>query len=157
MRIKEKLREFIKTFKTLQGDPHYIAVGMAVGIFVSITPTIPFHTVLAIALAFILRGSKPAAAIGVWFCNPITLPLFYMGSYKAGMLILGKSIPLDFEFEHFTELMGLGLEVTIAMITGGVILGVIPGIAAYFITRKMVVVVRSRSGKSVQGKQFTDS
>jgi len=157
MSIKEKFREFIKTFKTLQGDPHYIAVGMAVGIFVSITPTIPFHTVLAIALAFILRGSKPAAAIGVWFCNPITLPLFYMGSYKAGMFIFGKSIPLDFEFEHFSELMGLGLDVTIAMMTGGVILGIIPGIAAYFITRKMVVVVRSRSGRNVRSKQFTDS
>jgi len=157
MGIKEKFREFIKTFKTLQGDPHYIAMGMAAGVFISITPTIPFHTVLAIALAFILRGSKPAAAIGVWLCNPLTLPLFYMGCYKVGTFILGRSIPLDIKFEHFSELMGLGLDVTIAMMIGGVILGIIPGIAAYFITRKMVVVVRSRSGKSAQSRQLSDS
>lgn len=157
MNINEKFKEFIKTFKTLQGDPHYIAVGMAAGVFVSITPTIPFHTVLAITLAFILRGSKPAAAIGVWFCNPITLPLFYMGCYKVGTLILGRSMPLDIKFEHFSELMSLGLDVTIAMIIGGVILGIIPGIAAYFITRKMVVTVRSRSGKRKRSKQLSDS
>ena len=156
MNIKEKFRKFIKTFKTLEGDPHYIAVGMAVGIFVIITPTIPFHTVLAIALAFILKGSKPAAAIGVWFCNPITIPLFYMGCYKVGMAILGRSIPLDIKFEHFSELMSIRLDVTIAMIIGGVILGIIPGIAAYFITRKMVVAVRSRSGKRIRSKQLSD-
>ena len=81
-------KDFVERFKKLQGEPPYIAMGMAVGVFVSITPTIPFHTVIAIALAFILRGSKPAAAIGVWFCNPVTLPLFYLASYKTGMFLL---------------------------------------------------------------------
>ena len=157
MRIKEKFREFIKTFKTLQGDPHYIAMGMAIGVFVSITPTIPFHTALAIALAFIFNGSKPAAAIGVWFCNPITFPLFYIGSYKVGMFFVYGSKPLEIDYESVAELMQMGVDVTVAMILGGIILGIVPGIAAYFITRKMVVAVRSRSGKSVRSKQLTDS
>ena len=50
---KYSIREFIQRAKTLQGDPHYIAMGMAVGVFVSLTPTVPFHTVIAIFLAFI--------------------------------------------------------------------------------------------------------
>ncbi len=141
---KHHFREFIERAKTLQGDPHYVAMGMAIGVFISVTPTIPFHTIIAIALAFVLRGSKPAAAVGVWFSNPITIPVFYIASYKAGMFMLGKSIPSDINYESIRELMALGLDVTIAAITGGAILGIVPGIAAYFITRKIFEKIRSR-------------
>jgi uncharacterized protein (DUF2062 family) len=141
---KYNYREFINLIKKLRGDPHYVAMGMAIGIFVSITPTIPFHTVIAITLAFALKGSKPAAAIGVWFCNPVTAPFFYLGSYKAGMFILGKSAPFDAKYESILELMKLSMDVTIAMIAGGVALGILPGIAAFFITRKIITKIRLR-------------
>jgi len=117
---------------------------MAIGIFVSITPTIPFHTVIAIALSFLLNGSKIAAAIGVWFSNPITIPFFYLGSYKTGLFVFGNSVPFDIKYESITELMKLGMNATCIMITGGIVLGIFPGIAAYFITRKIVVKIRSQ-------------
>ena len=141
---KYNLREFVKRVKRLEGDPHYIAMGMAIGVFVGITPTMPFHTVVAVALAFILRGSKAAAALGVWFCNPITAPFFYLGSYKTGMFIFGNSAPFDVKYESVLELLKLGMDVTMAMIVGGVILGILPGIAAYVITRKIMTTLRSR-------------
>ena len=142
---KYNIREFIERAKTLHGDPHYVAMGMAIGVFISITPTIPFHMVIAVALAFVFKGSKPAAFVGVWLCNPVTMPFFYLGSYKTGMFILGKTAPFDAKYESVFELMKLGLDVTIAMITGGMILGIIPGIAAYFITRKIFTKIRARS------------
>jgi len=141
---KHSFKGFIEHAKKLQGDPHYVAMGMAIGVFISITPTIPLHTVIAVALAFVLKGSKPAAIIGVWFANPVTIPLFYWGSYKAGMFLLGQSIPFDVKYESIGKLMELGLDVTIAMIAGGAILGILPGIAAYFITRKIFAKIRSR-------------
>jgi uncharacterized protein (DUF2062 family) len=141
---KYNIREFVERVKRLDGDPHYIAMGMAIGVFVSITPTMPFHTVIAVALAFILRGSKAAAAIGVWFCNPITAPFFYLGSYKTGMFILGHSAPFDVKYESILELLKLGMDVTIAMIVGGVILGILPGFASYFITRNIITKIRLR-------------
>ncbi|MDO9565756.1 MAG: DUF2062 domain-containing protein [Candidatus Desulfaltia sp.] len=144
MSPKKNIRQVITRFKELQGDPHYIAMGMAIGIFVSITPTIPFHTVIAIALSFLLNGSKIAAAIGVWFSNPITIPFFYLGSYKTGLFVFGNSVPFDIKYESITELMKLGMNVTCIMVTGGIILGIVPGIAAYFITRKIVVQIRSQ-------------
>ena len=143
MRLKQRVWEFIDRFKKLQGDPHYVAMGIGIGVFVSITPTIPFHTAIAIALAFILHGSKPAAAIGVWFSNPVTIPFFYLGSYKTGLLLFDNSVPFDAKYESITELMKLGTDVTCIMITGGVLLGILPGIAAYFITRKIVTKIRS--------------
>lgn len=143
-RLKQRLRDFIERAKKLQGDPHYIAVGMAIGVFVAITPTIPFHTAIALALAFMLRGSKPAAVIAVWVSNPVTIPIFYLGSYKVGNFILGNSIPFDPKYEALSELAKLGADATIAMLVGGVILGIVPGIAAYFITRKIFTTLRTR-------------
>ena len=144
MNLREKIRHLITRFKQLNGDPHYVALGMAIGVFISVTPTIPFHTVIALALAFILRGSKAAAAIGVWFSNPVTIPLFYKGSYDVGVSILGNSAPFSTEYESILELLKLGADVTIAMITGGVILGILPGMAAYFITRRIFIKLRLR-------------
>jgi uncharacterized protein (DUF2062 family) len=138
------LREFIDRVKNLEGDPHYVSMGLAIGVFISLTPTIPFHTVLAVSLAIILRGSKAAAALGVWFSNPVTAPIFYWGSYKLGMYILGNPAPFNVKYESILELLDLGMDVTIAMIAGGVILGVLPSIASYFITRKIITTIRLR-------------
>ena len=63
------------------------------------------------------------------------------------MFILGKSIPFDQKYESISKLMKLGTDVTIAMVTGGVILGILPGIAAYFITRRTFKLIRSRKKK----------
>ena len=141
---KYNIREFVQRVKNLEGDPHYVAMGLAIGVFVGMTPTIPFHTALAVALAFIFRGSKAAAALGVWFSNPITAPIFYWGSYKLGMYLLGIRAPFNVKYESILELLNLGMDVTIAMIAGGIILGVLPGIASYFITRKIITTIRLR-------------
>ena len=82
-------REFWRQLRELRGKPHEIALGMAIGVFVAITPTIPFHTVLAVSLAALVRGSKLAAALGVWVSNPLTIPIFYYGSYRLGRFVLG--------------------------------------------------------------------
>ncbi len=149
MNLREKIQHLITRFKQLNGDPHYVALGMAIGVFISVTPTIPFHTVIALALAFILRGSKAAAAIGVWFSNPITIPFFYKGSYDLGISILGNSAPFSTEYESILELLKLGADVTISMITGGVILGILPAIAAYFITRRIFIKLRLRKKSKI--------
>ena len=134
---------FLK-FKSLHGDPHYVAMGMAVGVFVAVTPTIPFHTIIALAMAFALKASKPAAVIGVWFSNPITIPPFYFGSYKLGMLMLGRSDEADPSVLSLLELFKQGMDITIAMIIGGVVLGILPAIGAYFVTRNFFRRLRAR-------------
>lgn len=144
MNFKQKTAQFIDHIKQLKGDPHYIAMGMSIGIFIGITPTFPFHTIIAIALAYTLRASKAAAAIGVWIGNPLTIPVIYLGSYKTGALILGTSLPYDAKFTTFTELTKLGLKATIALLTGGVIIAIPFAAASYFITRRLVKKFRSR-------------
>lgn len=121
---------------------------MAIGVFVGVTPTIPFHTVFAVALAFAFRCSKPAAAIGVWFANPVTIPFFYWTSYKVGLLFWGNSSDLDIQkYESVFEIFKLGLDVFLAMILGGILIGIPPAIVLYFITRKIFDKLRSRTQK----------
>ena len=143
-KIQKKIQQWINRIKQLHGDPHYIAMGIAIGVFVAVTPTIPFHTVIAVGLAIILRASKAAAAIGVWFANPLTIPLFYLASYKTGVMLLGWSIVVDIPSEPVSDPMELGLYVIFAATVGGIIIGIVPGIAAYVITRKIISKLRVR-------------
>ncbi|MEA3416562.1 MAG: DUF2062 domain-containing protein [Thermodesulfobacteriota bacterium] len=145
MSPKENIRQVITRFKQLQGDPHNIAMGVGLGIFVCATPTFPFQTFLAIALAFIFRGSKAAAIIGSWLAAPV-IPFFYIGSYKLGTFILGYSIPMD--PLSISKLINMGWSVAFAMITGGTIIGLFPGIAGYLITHTIFKKIRSRMSQS---------
>ena len=151
--LKEISRRSLAQIKKLSGDPHYVALGMGIGVFVGVTPTIPFHTALALALSFIFRGSKAAAAIGVWFSNPVTIPFFYYGSYKVGAFFMGDSmVPFDPKQESITELFKMGMDVMAAMMAGGIIIGIFPGIAAYFITRKIMTAAKLKK-ETIQKKR----
>ena len=148
---KKRWHDVFTRIRTLEGDPHYVALGMAIGVFVGVTPTIPFHTVLAVAMALALRASKPAAAIGVWFANPITIPPLYIGCYKVGKLILGDTSSelttvltlmdtLESKIDFTDKLIALQqflsheLQLAAAMLLGGMLLGIVPGVIAYFVT-----------------------
>ena len=141
---RDRLLRWIARFKELHGDPHYVAFGMAIGVFVSITPTIPFQSIIAVCLSIIFRGSKAAAAIGVWFCNPLTIPIIYFVSFKTGALLFGASNTVSISSGSLAELLELGLDVTTTSVLGGLVLGILPGIATYFITRKIMQKLRSR-------------
>jgi len=163
---KSRIRKLLSRFKKLKGDPHYVGMGMAIGVFVSLTPTIPFHTILAVLLAFILRGSKPAAMIGVWLCNPLTIPFFYLASYKVGSYIVDSPLPFDQKYDSILELLKMGMNTTLAMTAGGVIIGILPALAAYVITKNIFVKIHLKKTrfkrtpspthtKSVDGKRVT--
>jgi len=77
----------------LRGDPSSIARGVAIGVFIGITPTIPFHTVLVVFFCTMLRGNIISAIALNWIVsNPVTIPLEYYFSWKIGTLIFGPSL-----------------------------------------------------------------
>lgn len=152
-----RIKRLYHRFKALQGDPHYIAMGTAIGIFVGFTPTIPLHTVIAIGLALLFKASKPAAVIAVWVANPVTIPFFYWAAFKIGYLILGHEVPLADTLPTVKHLIRMGWDVTVAMIVGGAILGIIPSIMAYLFTFKLFqrIQLRRKARKAGQ-RQITE-
>ncbi len=135
MALKRVLRYHWLRFRRLQDDPRKIAGGMALGVFVGITPTIPFHTVAVLSLAALLRVSPVTAFFGIQIGNPLTVPAIYLASYKVGRLLLHGGAPLVFP-EHFSwnGWISVLYQGGLALQVGGVILAIPPAIVAYFLT-----------------------
>lgn len=74
MGLSRAWRYLVHRMARLSASPHAIALGFAAGAFVSFTPFIGFHFILAGLLAFSLRASIIASAIGTVVGNPVTFP-----------------------------------------------------------------------------------
>ena len=130
---------------SLKGHPHELALGMAFGIFMGMTPTIPFHIVVAMALALVFKASKITAAVGTGISNPATIYFIYKYCYQIGSFILGYDhntntlAPVvqainDGEFFHIlTNILGSGGMVVATFLLGGIVLGIIFAIPSYLI------------------------
>ncbi len=135
MALRRLLRYHWLKFRRLQDDPRKIAGGMALGVFIAFTPTIPFHMVGALALAALLRVSPVTSFLGIQICNPLTIPAIYLAAYKVGQFLLYRGKPLVFP-ETFSCKAWIAVlwQGGVALQVGGVILAIPPAIAAYFLT-----------------------
>ncbi len=125
-------------FMRLKGDPATLARGVAVGLFVGVTPTIPLHTTGVICFSAIFRGNIFAGLIAsVAISNPVTwLPQYYL-SWLIGDIML----PNRLTWERIKELLEfltsgaglkpglvaigeLGIDAIMVMLVGGVILAI---------------------------------
>jgi hypothetical protein len=115
-------------------------MGAAVGAAVSCTPFLGLHFVLAVVVAWSLRGSLIASAIGTFVGNPLTFPLMWGASYELGQLMLGErpetpqGVAPDLLAKPWDQLWPV-LE---PMALGSLPLGLIIGCAAYVIVYRMV-------------------
>jgi len=142
--IRQHFRNLLNRLKGFNGNPKSIALGVAIGVFIGASPLFPFHTAIAVVLSIFLGGSRVAAAAGVWVSNPVTMPFFYFTTYKLGAFFLGTATPVRFSDQSFSELLSMGMGITQAMILGGVVIGFILSLAAYFVTLKIVASFRKR-------------
>ena len=145
MALFRMLRYHWLIFLRLQEDPRRLAWGMALGVFIAFTPTIPFHMVGALALAALLRVSPVTAFLGIQICNPLTIPAIYLAAYKVGQFLLYRGKPLVFpETFSFKAWMDVLWQGGVALQVGGVVLAIPPAIASYFITLWIVQRYRRR-------------
>lgn len=151
-RWKRALRLLYLRLLRLKGQPEEVAGGVAIGVFVGMTPTVPLHTVLAVLIAYLFGKSKLAAAMGVWVSNPLFLPFVYLLDYRLGRMIT-RTNPPSFAVSGFSihKIIELGWGISFPLIVGGLILGLICAIPSYFITKRVVILYREkrrkRSGK----------
>ena len=145
MALRRVLRYHWLKFRRLQEDPRKIAGGMALGVFIAFTPTIPCHMVGALTLAALLRVSPVSAFLGIQICNPLTIPAIYLAAYKVGQFLLYRGKPLVFpETFSFKAWMDVLWQGGVALQVGGVILAIPPAIVAYFLTLWLVQRYRRR-------------
>ncbi len=151
MTIRRTIRYHWLKFKRLQGDPRKLAWGMALGVFIGITPTVPFHTIMALTLAPLLRISVVTTYLGIWVMNPLTMAPLYWAAYKVGKLLLAQhrpDIPMALDFQARLQILwhnGLALQL------GGVIIALPPAIISYFLTLWVVQRYRQQKARKAAG------
>ncbi len=129
---------------SLKEKPHTVALGLAIGVFVGCTPTVPVQMALAVSLAIVLRGSKVAAAAGVWISNPLNLPVFYYAEYLVGRWILGWQISFKPRDYSIFTLISEAQRLIKMMTLGGVVIGVPAALITYLIAYKIVAAAKTR-------------
>ncbi len=148
MTFRRALKYHWLKFLRLQEDPRKLAWGMALGVFIGVTPTVPFHTVAALTLATLLRLSPVTAFLGIQICNPLTLPAFYLAAYKVGQHLLYKGAPLCFPEPYtYKSLLHLLWRGGLALQLGGIVLALPPAVISYFLTLWVVQRYRQRKAQ----------
>lgn len=144
-------------------DPaHKISRGIAAGVFTSFTPFFGFHFMFAAAIAWALRGNILASLLATFFGNPLTFPLIAAISMEIGSFLLGTPpVPLNRVGQAFSEAfqeiwhnftavftggvthwdrLGQFFEVIfLPYLVGGIIPGVVAGLAAYYLSYPIIV------------------
>ena len=140
---------------SLRASPHEVALGCAVGVFVSITPLLGAQTLIAALLAGFLRASVPVAVLGTFFGNPVSWPIIWTSTYAMGLQIIRPDGVLgagDFEqnvmllwealLERSPELLNatgaLLWPLLLPMLVGSLPLGLLTAAIVYYISRHLI-------------------
>lgn len=146
-------------YKLLRADdpPHKLALGMAIGIFWTFTPTIGLQTILVLFSAWLLRANKAVGLPVVWISNFATMiPIFYI-CYEIGRLATWETpVPASWWMElanpdvaeGFFSVMqfywGKLYSILVPLWIGSLIVATVTGTMAYVITYYGIIFYRIR-------------
>ncbi len=158
MKINRTGKYFYLRFRRLKGNPKALALGTAIGVLVGISPTMPLHTVLIVAITLLTRTSTLAAIISsVAVCNPLTyIPIYYFS-----MVVGNKITPYELNWgkikyvldillssQGFSEsikvITSLGYEALVVMIAGGLLLALPFTVISYYLSLHFFIKLRRK-------------
>ena len=98
------LRRWLGALLHIDDSPERTAAAFALGVFFGFSPMIGFHTVLAIAVAFLLNFNRVAVLLGVYSNLPwVIAPYYAFTTMFVGAPLTGHRIPPGFR-EHVAAL-----------------------------------------------------
>jgi len=143
-RCKRALRHIVEQ----KDSPESIALGLAVGTFIALTPTMGFQVILAAITTTICRANRLAAIAAVYITNPFTMIPIYGSTYWLGARILNYRPDREL-FERalnveglwnklFAMIGGLGREIMLPLWVGGVVIGLVVAVPVYPLARRLI-------------------
>lgn len=152
----------------LNDSPHAIALGVAVGIFVGLTPTVGVQTILILGVVFATRRlvyfNATAAMASTYVSNPVTMLPMYYGWYRIGAWFSSGSLTAA-EFEKLLQFEGLagwwsamcalGSQVAVPMCLGALLTAPIGVAIAYPVTYFLVKWIREHKPPRRSNKKST--
>jgi uncharacterized protein (DUF2062 family) len=155
--------------RRIRSTPHSIALGLAIGAFISFSPLIGFHVILATIVSAILRGNVLAAAAATTLCNPLTCAPMMIANYHLGVLILREKGRTDFTFDvpdatltqlitHPAHVVGQLVEalspVVLPMFLGSALLGISIAVPFYIVARFAIASYQRRRKERLKSHAF---
>ncbi|MGM0554067.1 MAG: DUF2062 domain-containing protein [Pseudomonadota bacterium] len=114
---------------SMKSGPEAMARGVAIGLFIGLTPTVGFQTVLMIILCIALAGHFPTAFVASLVSNPFTTAPLYWGFHKLGEAVF-RQLPLVAHDAGAWYLQGIGDEVTFTLL-GSLLIATPAGLGGY--------------------------
>ena len=150
----------------IAGSPHSIALGFAFGAFMSFTPLMGLHILIAAGLAWACNSSMIASALGTAVGNPLTFPFIWASSLGLGNWMLGRTnvpvnekTPVREAFKAFDETENVSAAWGIVkniwepllkpMFVGGTPIGLLCAAICYILVRKAVAVFQARRREAI--------
>lgn len=142
-----RARRFV-LYRLLHTDdpPYKLAMGVAVGVFITFTPTIGLQMALCVGLAWMLRANAFVGIPIVWISNPLTFvpiyyPLYLLGASIVGVEPVGQQWFIDL-VEHSPEGWWAGVKhfanqllgVAGPLWTGCIVFATLTAVPSYYVT-----------------------
>ncbi len=152
-KLKERIKSTHDRFLKIHDEPREVALGLALGLFVAMSPTMGFQMIIAVFFATLLKWNKITAAIAVWLTNPVTAPFIYSVTYLIGAKLLGtttlRALPKELSFSTIVALLQKAPEIILSMGIGGVIVGLPLSIIGYYFSYSAI----HKYQKDIKGKR----
>jgi len=135
MKYLAKLKDYIVRFSSKGLSANEIALGIALGNFVGFIPIMGTHTVVAIALAYILRLNTLVVLLGTQISNPISYPFQLFITAEVGSLILnGRFLEMKFskEISYYLD------HFVWPIVVGSIVVGIIVSGLSYLIVKRFL-------------------
>ncbi|MEM9724154.1 MAG: DUF2062 domain-containing protein [Pseudomonadota bacterium] len=135
----------------LPDSPHRIALGFACGAFASFSPFFTLHALVAVILAYAIRGNIIAGVFGTVVGNPLSFPFIAATSMGLGNWILGRlgdaeaALSEKMTFSYlWAEPWDFFESIFTPYLIGGLLPGLLCGAAFYFALRPVVAAFQER-------------
>ncbi|MBI4410911.1 MAG: DUF2062 domain-containing protein [Deltaproteobacteria bacterium] len=140
MKIKHYYNALIHSHAT----PEEVAGGFALGVFVSMTPTLGLHMILAAGFAALFKKNAIAAALGTWVTNPLTLFPVYYFTHRVGQTMMGESRLKILRPDSIRDLFHMGKEIFIPLLLGGILVGLLAAFVSYFFVKRLYPILKKK-------------
>lgn len=132
---------------SMKTGPEAIARGVAIGLFIGLTPTVGFQTVLMIILCVALAGHFPTAFVASFVSNPFTTAPLYWGFHELGKAVF-RHVPLLSHESEAWYLQGIGDEITFTLL-GSLLIATPAGVGGYALARWLHRVWKTRRDRRI--------
>ena len=145
MIFREAIKSRFHRLVSIDEPPHRISLAFAIGVFIAFSPTIGFHTISAVAAAWLFKMNRAVIIAGSLVSNPWTIVFVYGASICFGSFILQNGNSCFIKSIGKNELMAYTKTMLMPYLTGTIVLGIIMALISYFLLYMVLVMYKGKT------------